>query len=327
MSSHSKGLFTFLVDDEDTGKRLDIVIASYFPELSRNMASRLLRQGAITVNSNIKKPSFKVSAGDSISGEIPKNNTTPFSPEPLPLDIIFEDHLFLAINKKPGTVVHPSPGHLSGTIANALIYHRPELSTIGDIPTRPGIVHRLDKDTSGIMIVAKTELSHNYLLSQFKDRLIEKRYLGLVFGAPESDTGRIVLNIGRHPKNRKKMAISENSDARYAETHWKILEKFDKISFVEFDIKTGRTHQIRVHCLAMDHPIVGDTVYNFKNPYKNFEIAPELKKTLKKVSRQMLHGWRLSFIHPDTGETLLLEAPLPEDMSDLLDFIHTIELD
>lgn len=313
MPDNRKGSFSILVDNYDIGKRLDTFIVSFFPELSRNIASKLIRQGFIKVGNSIKKPSFKVHADELVSGCITLKKFH-FTPEPVDLDIIFEDPALLIINKQPGIVVHPSPGHDHGTLAHGLIYHRPEIAGVGGVPIRPGIVHRLDKDTSGIMVVAKTQSAYEHLASQFKTRMIGKTYLGFVHGVFEKENGRIVLNIGRHKSNRKKMAATDDTRARYAETHWKVKKQFDRISLLEFDIKTGRTHQIRVHCSAIKHPIVGDPVYGLKRPHKLLADMPRLKNAVKAVHRQMLHAWRLALTHPNTGEQLQFEAPIPEDM-------------
>ena len=324
---HDKSNLSFViqVDTDNVGKRLDTLITNAFPELSRNAASRLIRNGDITVHDAIKKPGSRVHAGDIVSGTIYELPDVDFKPDPIPIDIdiLFEDSLLLAINKKPGIVVHPSPGHDRGTIANGLLALRPQIKGVGVDPTRPGIVHRLDKDTSGIMVVAKTESAYNYLISQFKERLISKTYLGIVYGIPDKEKGRIVLKIGRHASHRKKMAVTDSANARYAETHWTIKEKYQRLSLVEFNIKTGRTHQIRVHCSAIKHPIVGDQTYGFKKPYKLFEDMPTLKKIIRNVPRQMLHAWQLSLRHPKTGEALHLKAPLPDDMVSFLDRIKT----
>ncbi len=323
MHEKSNRSFAIRVGNEDIGKRLDTFITTSFPEISRSTASRLIRSGDITVFDAIRKPGYRVNPGDSVSGTFHELPTVQFAPEPIEIDIIFEDSLFLVINKKPGIVVHPAPGHEHGTIANGLLFHCPQIQGVGIDPTRPGIVHRLDKDTSGIMIVAKTEPAYNYLVAQFKERLISKRYLGIVYGIPDKESGQIVLNIGRHASLRKKMSVTDHGNARYAETHWKIKEKYQRLSLLEFDIKTGRTHQIRVHCAAIRHPIVGDQTYGFKKSYKLFEDTPELKKIIRNVPRQMLHAWQLRLRHPENGELLQFQAPLPDDMISFSDNFKT----
>jgi 23S rRNA pseudouridine1911/1915/1917 synthase len=313
MPENGKRTFALVVDDDDAGKRLDSLIASTFHELSRTLAGRLVRDGLIRVNDHIKKPSFRVNPAELISGIIPSTAPLNFKPEPIDIDILFEDDACLVINKKPGIVVHPSPGHESGTLANGLIYHCPEIAGVGGVPTRPGIVHRLDKDTSGVMVIAKTQSAFHHLAIQFKDRSIHKSYLGFVFGVmPEN--GQIILPIGRHTADRKKMSATNFNKSRDAQTYWHVIKQFDRIALVEFTIKTGRTHQIRVHCAAIKHPIVGDLVYGIKKPQNLFSDSPELAGFVKKIPRQFLHAWRLSFSHPSTGKTVAIEAPLPEDM-------------
>ena len=325
MHDYSNRSFVISVENTDIGKRLDTFITTTFPEISRNTASRFIRNGDITVSGTIKKPGYRVNGGDFVSGCIHELSSFQFKPEPIDIQIVFEDSLFLVINKNPGIVVHPSPGHDHGTIANGLAFLRPEINGVGVDPTRPGIVHRLDKDTSGIMIIAKTESAYNYLVTQFKERQISKTYLGIVYGIPDQENGQIILKIGRHASQRKKMAVTDHGNARYAETHWRIKEKYDRLSLLEFDIKTGRTHQIRVHCAAIKHPIVGDQTYGIKKPFKIFEDMPPLKKIICNAPRQMLHAWKLGFRHPETGENLRLEAPLPDDMIEFINSIKSIK--
>jgi len=311
--------FAVMVETDNAGKRLDTFLTSAFPQLSRSSISRLIRDGHITLSGAKKKPGYRVNDGDIVAGVVPQStDDADLTPEPIDIDIVFEDHLFLVVNKKPGIVVHPSPGHDHGTIANGLIFHRPQIKGVGGLPTRPGIVHRLDKDTSGILITAKNEFAYNYLISQFKDRSVSKKYLGLVYGIPDRESGQIALKIGRHASHRKKMSVTDHTTARFAETHWKIRDKFDRISLLEFDIKTGRTHQIRVHCAAIRHPIVGDLTYGFKRPHKLFSDTPGLNKIIRAVPRQMLHAWQLIIRHPESGEPLKFEVPLPEDMMSLI---------
>lgn len=321
MQNNSNRSFAITADNDENGKRLDSFITSTFPELSRSAVSRLIRNGDITVSGSIKKPGFRLRAGDIVSGSFQELSQCTFEAEPIDLQILFEDSLFLVINKQPGIVVHPSPGHTHGTIANGLLFLRPEIKGVGVDPTRPGIVHRLDKDTSGIMVVAKTEAAYDYLVSQFKKRLISKTYLGIVYGIPDRECGQIILNIGRHATQRKKMSVTDGEKGKIAETHWKIKEKYQRMSLMEFDIKTGRTHQIRVHCTAIRHPIVGDKTYGFKKPLKMFEDIRPLKEIICNVPRQMLHAWHLGFLHPETGKNVQFEAPLPDDISIFIDKI------
>jgi len=216
------------------------------------------------------------------------------------------------INKPPGIVVHPAPGHHSGTLVNALLYHCPKLEGIGG-EIRPGIVHRLDKDTSGVMVVAKNSAAHQDLALQFKSRRIKKKYLALVYGRMASDSGRVELPIGRHPVERKKMS-THSRKSRLAETTWQVRKRFAQATLLEIHLKTGRTHQIRVHCAAIKHPVVGDSVYGGRKAGKS--MAYDL---LKSVPRQMLHAWQLEFAHPKTQKMRCFEAPIPSDIGDILD--------
>ena len=310
--------FAVRVGEDDIGKRLDFFVTSAFPELSRSNASRLIRDGRITISGIKKKPGYRVNEDDVIDGTFETPSSVDFKPEPVDIDIVFENRLFLVINKQPGIVVHPAPGHDHGTIAHGLLHHCPEIEGVGGTRSRPGIVHRLDKDTSGIMIVAKNEFAYHYLVSQFKQRTVGKKYLGIIHGIPERDSGQVVLNIGRHAGLRKKMSVSRHKTARRAETHWTVRDTLDRLSLLEFDIKTGRTHQIRVHCAAIGHPIVGDQIYGYKKPANGFRDEPELQKIISNVPRQMLHAWQLELKHPESGEMLKFEVPMPEDMVSLI---------
>ena len=230
------------------------------------------------------------------------------------------------VNKQPGLVVHPAPGHFSGTLVNGLLYHCPNLGGIGG-ELRPGIVHRLDKDTSGTLVVAKNDAAHTNLSRQFKSRKVKKDYLALVHGNMKSPTGSIKLPIGRHPVDRKRMS-TVSPRGRSAETEWNIKEQFQGVALLEVHLKTGRTHQIRVHCAAMHHPIVGDRVYGPRKPGKTLvrgrPTSDKLLQILKSVDRQMLHAWRLSFHHPHTGKAVTFESRLPEDMAIIIQKIREV---
>ncbi len=318
-SNERKKSFAIHVTKGDTGKRLDAFVVETFPEFTRSAVTRFIRNGDITIAGIPKKPGFRVRNGDLVSGcvLVAPSPVHEIAPEPVNLEIIFEDPLFLVINKAPGVVVHPAPGHNHGTITHGLLHLRPSIFGVGGAQDRSGIVHRLDKDTSGIMIVAKNESAYRYLISQFKNRSVAKKYLGIVHGIPETHSGRIILKIGRHARHRKKMTVSERENARYAETHWRTREVYDGVSLVEFDIKTGRTHQIRVHCAAVGHPIVGDKTYGFKKPCRQFS-NPAVKGAIAAVSRQLLHAWQLALVHPESGEKMQFEAPIPADMAEFI---------
>jgi 23S rRNA pseudouridine1911/1915/1917 synthase len=317
---HDQSAFTILVDPPDSGKRLDLYIASCISDCSRSVATHLIRSGKIRVQGLVRKPGYRVKAGDEICGCIPPPAPVLFEPEPIPIEILHEDDDIILINKQPGLVVHPAPGHYSGTLVNALLYHCPKLDGIGG-ELRPGIVHRLDKDTSGVLVVAKNDRAHLHLSKQFKTRQVKKEYLALVYGKMELDSGSVSLPIGRHPVDRKKMSTNSRK-SRVAETTWKIRERFEWASLIKVDLKTGRTHQIRVHCAAIKHPVLGDSVYGSrKTAIKNIYG----KDLFRSVSRQMLHAWRLVLTHPVTEEKVSFEAPIPSDMQALINALRQPE--
>lgn len=293
--------------------RLDSVVAARLDHCSRSYAARLIRRGYAHVDGSSRKPSYKVKSNEQIECRLPPPEPIELVAEPLPLDVLFEDRHLIVLNKPPGMVVHPAAGHSVGTLVNALLYHCPDLEGIGG-QKRPGIVHRLDKDTSGVLVVAKTDRAHHELSRQFKARQIRKHYLALVHGCPQNDSGRIDLPIGRHTKERKKMS-TVSASAREALTIWRVKKRFEGVALLEIDLKTGRTHQIRVHCTAMGHPIIGDTVYGRRRRLSRLakENAP-LYAILKNAKRHMLHAKHLGFVHPVTAESLSFDAPLHEDM-------------
>ena len=256
---HDQSAFTILVKEPDSGKRLDLFVASRISSCSRSIAAGLIHNGQIRVQGAAKKPGYRIKAGDEICGHIPPPETVSFKPEPVKIDILYDDDYIIVANKEPGIVVHPAPGHYTGTLVNGLLYHYPEREGIGGDQLRPGIVHRLDKDTSGALVIAKNAAAHHNLTRQFKSRRVIKEYLALVHGEMESDSGAISLPIGRHSVDRKKMS-TRSRKSRAAETMWRVRERFDRATLIELILKTGRTHQIRVHCAAVKHPIVGDPV-------------------------------------------------------------------
>jgi 23S rRNA pseudouridine1911/1915/1917 synthase len=320
------GPFSIRVKASDEGQRLDVVLASRMPKGSRTFFANLIVNEHIHVDGQIKKPGYRVKSGDEISGVIPAPEPVEFEPEPIPIDILYEDNHLIVVNKQPGLVVHPAAGHFSGTLVNGLLYHCPDLGGIGG-KLRPGIVHRLDKDTSGTLVVAKNTAAHEGLSRQFKSRKIQKQYLALVHGDMKSQAGTVKLPIGRHPADRKRMS-TVSPKGRTAETDWRVKERFEGFTLLELNLKTGRTHQIRVHCAAMHHPIVGDKIYRPRKLEKTIaggqNQADGILDLLKSVSRQMLHAWRLGFTHPHTREVLCFEAPLPEDMAGIIEQIRKI---
>jgi len=309
--------FSFEISSSDVGLRLDAVIGSHVPDCSRSHAARLIRAGLIRVNTLLKKPGYRVKWADRVDGEMPPPETVAFDPEPMDLNVLYEDQDIIVINKPPGLVVHPAPGHYSGTLVNGLLHHCPDLAPIaGEI--RPGIVHRLDKDTSGALIAAKNAAALEHLAGQFKDRTVVKTYLALVYGVMPQDQGEIDLAVGRHPTERKKMSVASRR-GRAALTLWKVKSCFNACSLLEIDLKTGRTHQIRVHCAAIHHPIIGDSLYGGRTGSQYRRQDAKLDALSRGVKRQLLHAWRLTLDHPLSGERMTFEAPLAEDIQTLLD--------
>jgi len=314
-------VFSFEATESEAGRRLDTVIAARLPALSRSYVGRLIRVGQITINGLTKKPGYITRRGDIIRSEIPPPQPLTCKPEPIALSILYEDADLIVVNKPPGLVVHPAPGHRSGTLVNALLYHCGDLKGIGG-ELRPGIVHRLDKDTSGTLVAAKNDMAHHGLSRQFKKRQVGKRYLAMVHGDVKQSAGVIDLPIGRHPTHRKKMS-TRSRRSRSTETRWQIKESFSGVSLLEVDLKTGRTHQIRVHCAAMGHPVVGDVTYGGKKRWKELP-SQALQEVLKGVRRQMLHAWKLTFEHPRTGQRMAFESPLPKDMALILEALRAV---
>lgn len=299
---------------DSANQRIDKFLSSYDSTLSRSFIQRLIDNGSVTVNGKFAKSSYKLKEGDEIKIEIPELEPSTVKPEPIPLDILYEDESVIVINKPAGMVVHPAAGNYSGTLVNALLYHcRNTLSGIGGIE-RPGIVHRLDKDTSGLLMVAKDDFTHNHLSKQLKDRTIVRKYLTLVKGNIKEDSKKIEIPIGRHVSDRKKMSI-KTKRGRIAITEFTVMERFGDYTLLEIRLKTGRTHQIRVHLSAIGHPVAGDKIYG-----KSYKLQVSSSKFF--INRQMLHATILGFIHPKTGKYLEFNAQLPDDMKDILIFLR-----
>lgn len=303
--------FSFIVPPSHENRRLDITVAAHNRLLSRTAAADLIDRGIIRVGGEEKKPSFHVHSGDEISGHIPSLGPIQCKPEPICLDILFEDEHLTVVNKPPGMVVHPAPGNWTGTLVAGLLYRSPELSDIST-QERPGIVHRLDRNTSGVLITTKTPSAQNSLMEQFKSRSVQKRYFALVHGVLPSASGIVDLPIGRHPMDRKRMATGVPR-SREAHTEWRVLNQFPNAAFLNVSIKTGRTHQIRVHMQAIGHPVAGDTVYG-----KKYNGLIGVGGDRISVVRQMLHAREVRFLHPVTLEVMRIVAPMPFDMESLL---------
>ena len=293
------------MSSEDAGIRIDKYLADQLPDITRSYLQKLLKDGSVQMNGKPVKASAKTAAGAVIELTIPEPEEPEILPEDIPLDILYEDSDVILINKPKDMVVHPAAGHYTGTLVNALMYHcRGELSGINGV-LRPGIVHRIDKDTTGVLIVCKNDKAHNALAEQLKEHSIARKYRAIVCGNLKEDEGTVDAPLGRHPQDRKKMAIVRNGGKR-AVTHYRVLERFGSYTYIECRLETGRTHQIRVHLASLGHPLLGDEVYGrAKSPFK--------------LEGQTLHAMVLGFIHPTTGKYMEFEAPLPEYFEKLLD--------
>ncbi|MBQ5673636.1 MAG: RluA family pseudouridine synthase, partial [Lachnospiraceae bacterium] len=289
---------------EDQQMRLDKYLAEQFPEQTRSYLQKLIKDGEVTVNGKNVKTGYQLSKGDEVSVNIPEPKELDVEPQKMDLDIVYEDDDVILVNKPKGMVVHPAPGHTTDTLVNGLLYHcKDNLSGINGV-ARPGIVHRIDRDTTGILIVCKNDMSHNSIAAQLKEHSINRRYRALVHGNLKDDTGTVEGPIGRHPIDRKKMAINEKN-GKPAVTHYTVLERFGNYTLIECKLETGRTHQIRVHMTSIGHPLVGDEVYGpAKCPFK--------------LQGQCLHAMILGFVHPRTGEYMEFSADLPEYFENLL---------
>jgi len=304
------------VKEGEAGMRLDAYLATA-ADMTRSAAAKLIEGGRVKLNGNIAPKKYSVKAGDEVAVELPEPVECEALPEDIPIDVIYEDEYIIVVNKPSGMVVHPAPGNYSGTLVNALLYHcKDTLSGIGGV-MRPGIVHRIDKDTSGLLVVAKCDEAHAKLSDELKVHGIEREYRALVSGGFKSDFGTVDLPIGRHPTDRKKMAVIKDGShaAREAVTHYEILERFGDVSYLSLKLETGRTHQIRVHMSHIGHPLLGDEVYAGRT--HRFALRhPEL------FDGQALHAVRLSLTHPITDERMVFECPMPEKFEKALEILR-----
>jgi 23S rRNA pseudouridine1911/1915/1917 synthase len=309
----------------DGGERIDAFVTARIPELTRSAVGRLIDEGHITVGGATVKASYKVRPGDEITVEIPPAAPTDIAAEEIPLDIVYQDGDIAVINKPRGMTTHPAPGSPEGTLVNALLGCITDLSGVGGVE-RPGIVHRLDKDTSGLIVIAKNDLAHLNLQEQIQARTAKRQYVALVWGATKFEKAVVDAPIGRHPSDRKKMAVvTVPGHAREATTDLTVLERLGGFTLLEASLRTGRTHQIRVHCAYIGHPVVGDPTYGGNRRLPS-TFGPkdrlEFERILEALAGQALHAYKLSFDHPRTGEHMEFHAPMPREMQMLIDWIR-----
>ncbi len=307
---------TYTVTQEQNGCRLDLLVAAC-AATSRSGAAVLIEEGRVLLNGRPSAKNAKVKTGDEVCVTLPEPIPDEAQPEDIPLDVVYEDEDLLVINKPSGMVVHPAAGNPSGTLVNALLYHcQGQLSGINGV-LRPGIVHRIDKDTSGLLVVAKNDEAHRHLAAQLEDHSLYREYRAIITGNLREDRGTVDLPIGRHPVDRKKMAVirDERHTARRAVTHYTVLERYAGFGYLSLRLETGRTHQIRVHMSALGHPLMGDEVYGGgKTPFE--------KKHAALLSGQMLHAVEISFVHPTTGERVSFSCPLPRSFEEMLSILR-----
>ena len=335
-------------------QRLDVYLAEKLPNATRAKVQRGIKDGHVTVNGAVQtKVSTPVVSGDRIACRLQRPPPIEARPEPIPLDVVYEDDDLLVVNKAAGMVVHPAYGNRTGTLVNALLHHvggeaisfededeEPDdedvgLSTAtaapayaGDVTVRPGIVHRLDKDTSGLLVVAKHDAAHAHLARQFMDRTIHRRYLAIVWGVPEPERGTVETFLGRDPRDRRRMAVVPEERGKHAVTHYALVEPMQYTALVRFRLETGRTHQIRVHARHLGHPILGDATYDGTAVRYGPDVGKRrafFRNLFGAMPRQALHAATLGFVHPTTGEAMSFEAPLPADMQHVLDRLRAVE--
>ncbi len=314
-------IVSFLVHSQDSSKRLDVFLSQKCPALSRSQIKKLIETGKVQIEGKKAKAGLRLRENGVVTLTIPEPRRLEVEAEAIPLKALYEDRHLIVVDKPPGLVVHPGAGVYSGTLVNALLHRCPDLAGIGGV-LRPGIVHRLDKDTSGVLVVAKDDLAHRSLSDQFRKHTAERNYVGIVFGQlPEE--GQVDAPVGRHPTHRKKMSVRPRK-GRDARTYWRVLERFRSFNLAEFRLETGRTHQVRVHLSSIGHPILGDPLYGGRKRLASMEPLA-LRQGLQRLKRQALHAASLGFVHPVTGDVLKFSSPLPEDIREAIALLRRME--
>ncbi|MBI5492681.1 MAG: RluA family pseudouridine synthase [Deltaproteobacteria bacterium] len=305
---------SFVVSGGDAARRLDVFVAERVPDITRSRAQALIKAGRVKVNGKGVKAGQKLKVGERVEVEIPLKAPLGVEPEDIPVEVIYEDKDVIVVNKPAGLAVHPGAGRASGTLVNAVLAHTKDISSIGG-PLRPGVVHRLDKDTTGVLVMAKNDPSHISLAKQFKDHTSTRKYVALVWGALKEDEGTIDYALGRDTVHRKKISIRARSK-RKAVTHYRVLKRYPRNTLIELTLETGRTHQIRVHLAAVNHPVVGDQTYGRRALPS--VLPKHIVDGFKQIKRQCLHAIMLGFTHPATGAYMEFSAPMPPDMEGLI---------
>ena len=313
MAENDQEIVTFKIEQHSEGERLDAYLASQIEQWSRMRLQRLIETEDVLVNGKAVKPSYRIREHDEVEVELTTPTAVRFAPEDMPIDIVYEDDVLLVVNKPAGLVVHPAAGIHSGTLANGLAYHFQQLpSSAGAV--RPGIVHRLDRDTSGLLVIAKNEAALEHLADQFRERTVFKSYLALVHGRVEADAGRIDQPIARDPSNRTRMAVVRGG--RGSLSFYRARRRYQRFTLLDVELKTGRTHQIRVHLAWLKHPVVGDEVYGAGRD--NTVRDARIRAHIRKLGRHFLHAEQLGFVHPKTASPMKFSAPLPTELSSFL---------
>ena len=313
--------FDEIIGEEHDRLRLDVYLADCLEDASRSYVKKLIKEGKVTVNGGVcTRPGRAVTKGESVTAELPPPPSTDLLPEAIPIEILHEDTEVLVVNKPSGLVVHPAPGHSHGTLVNAVLHHCPDFLRPGEDAARPGIVHRLDQYTSGVMVVAKTPRAFASLSAQAREHTFDRRYLALVRGEFKENTGRIVAALGRSSYDRTRMTVT-GVNSRDAITNFSVVERFGIASLVGLELETGRTHQIRVHLRFAGHPVLGDAVYGVTD-YARWDVVPSVRHALEALQGQALHAEHLGFEHPATGERVTFTAPPPEDFQAALDALR-----